>query len=103
MNQEVVNNLKRYKSKSLLKHAAMNVLVKHLNPKDIESLRANFEALDTDGSGYLEYSKLQQALDKSKFDIDLKIIIKELDYAKDSKISYSEFIAASIHVSKYNF
>lgn len=32
---------------------------------------------------------------------DLQQIIKELDYAKNSKISYTEFIAASIDVSKF--
>ena len=33
--------------------------------------------------------------------VDLSKVIKELDYAKDSRISYSEFIAASIDVSKF--
>ena len=33
--------------------------------------------------------------------LDLRNIMKELDYAKDQRISYSEFIAASIDVSQF--
>ena len=82
----------------------MNVLVKHLNPADIESLRTDFERLDKDKSGYLEYQELSAAIIDSKFSmdlLDLRNIMKELDYAKDQRISYSEFIAASIDVSKF--
>jgi len=32
MNEKIVENLKNYKGESLLKKAAMNVLVKHLGP-----------------------------------------------------------------------
>ena len=38
MNAKIINNLKQYRGESLLKKAAMNVLVKHLGPKQIESL-----------------------------------------------------------------
>ena len=82
----------------------MNVLVKHLNPSDIESFRADFERLDKDKSGYIEYQELSSVIIDSKFSMDLfdlRNIIKELDYAKDQRISYSEFIAASIDVSKF--
>ena len=64
----------------------MNVLVKHLNPADIESLRTDFERLDKDKSGYLEYQELSAAIIDSKFTmdlLDLRNIMKELDYAKD--------------------
>ena len=82
----------------------MNVLVKHLNPKEIEGFRADFEKLDKDKSGYLEYHELLSAINDSQYKmdiLDLNSIIKELDYAKDDRISYTEFIAASIDVSKF--
>ena len=60
--------------------------------------------LDTDKSGFLEYHELEVAISNSKFICsgnELKKIMKELDYAKNDKISYSEFIAASIDVSQF--
>lgn len=39
LDPEVLENLKRFKGQSLLKKAALNVLVKMLGPKDIQKLR----------------------------------------------------------------
>jgi hypothetical protein len=39
---EVMKKLKEFKGSSTLKKAALNVLVKMLNPKEIESLRLEF-------------------------------------------------------------
>lgn len=54
LNQEVIENLRKFKGKSMLRKAAMNVLVKHLQPASIQRLKAEFEKLDTDNSGFLE-------------------------------------------------
>ena len=37
----------------------MNVLVKHLGPAQISKLKAEFEKIDTDFSGFLELSELE--------------------------------------------
>lgn len=39
LDNEVIQRLKAFKGSSKLKKAALNVLVKMLNPKDIEKLR----------------------------------------------------------------
>jgi hypothetical protein len=39
---EVIKRLKEFKGSSKLKKAALNVLVKMLNPKDLENLRSEF-------------------------------------------------------------
>jgi hypothetical protein len=39
LDNEVLERLKKFKGSSKLKKAALNVLVKMLNPKDIEKLR----------------------------------------------------------------
>ena len=54
LNAEVIENLKKYRGKSLLRKAAMNVLVKHLQPASIQKLKSEFEKLDNDNSGFLE-------------------------------------------------
>ena len=53
----------------MLKKAAMNILVKHLDHKQILDLKTTFEALDTDNSGYLEYKELNDAIIKSNLSL----------------------------------
>lgn len=64
INSDIIESLTRYKSQSLLKKAAMNVLVKHLNGKQIKELRSEFQKLDTNHSGYLEPENIKEALTK---------------------------------------
>lgn len=39
LDNDIVNNLKKYRGESILKKAAMNVLVKHLSANDIDALK----------------------------------------------------------------
>ena len=54
----------------MLRKAAMNVLVKHLDPKRISNLKFEFEKLDNDNSGFLEANELRQALKNSGSTMD---------------------------------
>lgn len=104
LNKEVIENLRAFKGKSLLRKAALNVLVKHLQPQSINRLKAEFEKLDTDNSGFLEIEELKKAIqnsDQQMMDDEINEIIENLDYAKNQKINYSEFIAATINVSEF--
>ena len=49
-----MKKLREFKGSSTLKKAALNVLVKMLNPKEIEGLRVQFQKIDTDNSGFIE-------------------------------------------------
>jgi len=48
----------------MLKRAAVDIMVKHLETKEIDKLRAEFELIDTDGSGFIEAGELKLALSK---------------------------------------
>lgn len=43
LDQKVITSLKSYKGQSALRKEAMNVLVKMMNHKELEFLRAQFE------------------------------------------------------------
>ena len=104
MNYQIVANLKSYRGQSLLKKAAMNVLVKHLGPLQISTLKAEFEKIDRDFSGFLEVSELEQAIQNANFNMsqeEIANIVKELDFAENKKINYSEFIAATINAAEF--
>ena len=79
----------------------MNIFVKHLDHKQILDLKTSFENLDEDKSGFLEYNELHNAINKSNLDLspeEIEKLIKEIDYAGNQKVNYSEFIAATIDV-----
>jgi len=50
----VLMRLRQFKGSSILKKAALNVLVKMLSPNDVENLREMFQKIDTDNSGFIE-------------------------------------------------
>lgn len=52
----------------------MNMLVKMINPKDIEFLRAEFQKIDIDHSGFIEFRELEKALKESCGEITRKEI-----------------------------
>jgi Ca2+-binding EF-hand superfamily protein len=58
-----------FKGSSKLKKAAMNILVKMINPKELEDLRIEFQKIDTDNSGLIEFKELEKALTSSNFKI----------------------------------
>lgn len=58
LDRQIVENLKKYRGESILKKAAMNVLVKHLSSSEVESLQAEFKKIDKDYSGFLEINEL---------------------------------------------
>lgn len=104
INREIVQNLRNYRGESLLKKAAMNVLVKHLGPTQINKLKAEFEKIDKDFSGFLELSELEQVIQNAQFNMtneEIASIVQELDFADNKKINYSEFIAATINAAEF--
>lgn len=99
LDPQLLHNLSTFKSSSKLKKAAMNLFVKMLKPKELTSLREQFEALDQDNTGKINASELAKALKESNVhftDKQIEGIIKEIDYAGNGEINYSEFIAATL-------
>lgn len=82
----------------------MNVLVKHLQPDQINQLKKEFEKYDQDCSGFLELHELSDAIKNADFnmtDEEVQSIVQELDFAENKKINYSEFIAATINTKEF--
>lgn len=102
--QQIIQRMQSYRGQSLLKKAAVNVLVKHLEANQIKKLRDEFEKIDTDHSGFLEKSELEQAIRDSRMNLseeEINNMISELDFAENKRINYSEFIAATINLEEY--
>lgn len=65
----MVNRLREFKGQSKLKKAAMNILVKMINPKELEDLRKEFQKIDSDNSGMIELKELEKALENCNYQI----------------------------------
>lgn len=100
---DILHNLKEFKSTSTLKKTAMRVLVKMLTTKEIGKLKAQFETIDTDNTGYIDAEELAEAMKKSNLSVpasEIDRIIREIDYKGNHQINYSEFLAATLHTKK---
>lgn len=99
----LLQNLKEFKSTSVLKKTALSVLVKLVTAKEIEKLKKQFEAIDTDFTGYIDAEELSEAMKKSNLKVpaqEIDKIIDEIDYKGNKQINYSEFIAATLTTKK---
>ena len=52
----VVERLRSFKGVSTFKKAAMNLLVKTATEEEVQDLRAQFQAIDTDGTGIIFFA-----------------------------------------------
>lgn len=66
----MIERLREFKGQSKLKKAAMNILVKMLNPHDMEDLKREFQKIDTDSSGFIEFKELERALRNSHLKVE---------------------------------
>jgi calcium-dependent protein kinase len=69
LSKNIVKQLRKYRGETALKKAAMNILVKMLDSKDIETLKNTFMELDTANSGYITSTELRNALQHDHFNI----------------------------------
>lgn len=82
----------------------MNMLVKMASEDEVRELRATFQEIDKDGSGFILATELADVLKKRQMNLSGKEIhelINEMDYAGNGKINYSEFISATIDVKSF--
>lgn len=60
--------------------------------------------MDVDNTGFIDADELKEAMKNSEFNIpdkDIESIIKEIDYAGNGQINYSEFLAATISAKSF--
>ena len=66
LDPEILQRLKDYRSVSALKRAAMNILVKMADTKEIEKLREMFVEIDKESTGMISVVDLKEALTTAK-------------------------------------
>ena len=104
ISDEVIERLRQFKGVSTFKKAAMNLLVKTATEDEVSDLRAQFQAIDTDGTGMIKASELTAVMKQKQLkmsDTEIKGLIDEMDYHNNGKINYSEFLSATINIQNF--
>ena len=98
-NLNVIRDLQKFKPPSQMWSAAMRILVKYMNVDELRTMRATFNEIDTQGTGFLSLSDIQMALKKSGIVLrkkELMEIFSRLDFEGNGSIHYSEFLTAAV-------
>lgn len=72
-----------YKGESMLKKAAMNILIKISKFEEVEAMEKHFKIIDKNGSGTIDVKELKAYFQKFKQKIsheELENMIRELDF-----------------------
>jgi calcium-dependent protein kinase len=102
--KSVINKLQKYKGGSNLKKAVMNMVAKMLDDKEVEDLKVLFQSIDSDGSGFISCAELFETTQNFKLELsrkDVDELVKQIDYAGNNKIKYSEFLSATADISTF--
>lgn len=82
----------------------MNLLVKTASEKEVQDLRAQFQAIDKDGTGMILATELHDVLMNQRMGAssqEINDMIAQVDYHNNKKINYSEFLAATIDIKQF--
>ncbi len=97
--------LKEYRSYTHLKKLVLLYIASRINDKEINQLKKAFKAFDKNNDGEIDYEEFRKGLSQLKSD---KISEKEIseyfssiDTDKNKKISYTEFLAATINKKSF--
>ena len=83
ISDEVVARLRSFKGQSSFKKAAMNILVKTATEEEVDDLRAQFMAIDTDGTGMIKAQELHDILKQKRMNVseeEIAEMINQIDY-----------------------
>lgn len=104
MSSEIFQALRSFRSSSKLHKTVLQILVKLISRKELGELSKAFEEIDVSKSGVISRAELMQAITDAKFEIseqELTDMIQMVEVNDTGQIEYTEFLAATIDVSKY--
>lgn len=103
INKDLGLRLKKFRSTSKLKKAALSVIAQQLKDEDVQELRKTFLALDDNKDGMLSAQEIRDGMNRQglKLPDDLEGILRGLDTDGSGKIDYTEFLASTLTAKEY--
>lgn len=103
LDEEILTNLKNFENPIKFKKIILNTLINSLSIEDLNLYNRVFNAIDLDHEGFLSNTELKKAFEKLNIflsDEEVSKIIKKIDYDKNGRVNYSEFLMAAINIKK---
>mmetsp|Transcript_66756 Transcript_66756/g.148234 ORF Transcript_66756/g.148234 Transcript_66756/m.148234 type:complete len:527 (+) Transcript_66756:50-1630(+) len=102
----IVENLRAFQNQHKMKKAALQIIAGQLSEEKIKVLRETFEALDSNGDGFLTAEELKDGMTKASLGdllskVDLDGIMQGVDADGSGLIDYTEFLAATLDKKCY--
>lgn len=88
----------RGKTNKLIKETT-HILIRYLKNREIDQLNEIFRELDTEHTGYITASDLQNGLRRVGMnleDTEVENLIRSLDQTEEGHLNYSDFLAATL-------
>ena len=99
ISRDILESLKRYRTRSKFQSEAHAIIVKCLNICQIKDMKETFMALDREKNGFLKFQELEQGLLIAGYQLaahEIEEILQNADFKRDGRINYSEFLAATL-------
>ncbi|KAK4834506.1 hypothetical protein QYF36_023968 [Acer negundo] len=104
LDSAVLSRLKQFSAMNKLKKIALRVIALSLSDEEIAGLKEMFKMIDTDGSGQITFEELKVGLKKFGANLDeseIYDLMKAADIDNSGTIDYGEFVAATLHLNKF--
>ena len=104
LDKDILQSIRDFNDKNLLQKEILYVMAKISKESEILKLKQAFTVIDKDNSGEIEYCEIPLIFEKlgiKPTTEEIETVWKSLDFHKDGKINYSEFLAATL--SSINF
>ena len=93
---QTMRRMRRFQRQNQLQKMAMKIIALQLTQDEIAALRDQFQKIDTDGSGTLSASELQEAMSAMGYQGVVDALFDSLDADGDEQINFDEFVLAAM-------
>lgn len=93
----LIDSLRNYRVRSRLQAEVHPILAKLLNVSHCKDIKDTFTSLDRDQNGYLSAYEVNKGLVEASYNVtatEMTEIMQHVNFSKDGRIKYSEFLAA---------
>jgi len=98
---EILTNLKNFENPKKFKKIIFSSFINSLHKDELIQYNRVFNAIDLDHEGFISNFELKKAFEKLGIflkDEEISNIINKIDYDKNGKLNYSEFLIAAINM-----
>jgi calcium-dependent protein kinase len=100
---ETLKNLRQFQIPHKFKKLILGSLIDTLEKEELKKLNETFHAIDLNHEGFISLYELKKAFELSGLELnenEINEIIERIDYDKNGKLNYSEFLIAAINIQK---